>query len=93
MELVVPLWPRIGRLWVDEAQRLRDRLGTCQDLAVLAQLTAPQQPLARWRSRLAPLIAARRTSHVEYARRLARRLFAERPRAFRERLEAMWWEA
>lgn len=93
MELVVPLWPRIGRLWVDEAQRLRDRLGTCQDLAVLAQLTAPQQPLARWRSRLAPLIAERRTSHVEHARRLARRLFAERPQAFRERLEAMWWEA
>ncbi|HEY0441687.1 MAG TPA: CHAD domain-containing protein, partial [Xanthobacteraceae bacterium] len=35
MDLVEPLWPRLGRLWVAEAQRLRDRLGTCQDLAVL----------------------------------------------------------
>jgi CHAD domain-containing protein len=90
MELVVPLWPRIGRLWIDEAQRLRDRLGTCQDLAVLARLTGPHQPLARWRSRLMPLIAARRITHVEHARRLARRLFAERPKAFQARLEAMW---
>ena len=92
MELVVPLWPRAGRLWVEEAQRLRERLGTCQDLAVLGRLTEPHAPLARWRSRLTPLIAARRTDHVEHARRLARRLFAERPRAFRARLEAMWWE-
>jgi CHAD domain-containing protein len=90
MELVVPLWPRVGRLWVDEAQRLRDRLGTCQDLTVLARLTKPHQPLAPWRSRLTPLIAARRENHVEHARRLARRLFAERPKAFKARLEAMW---
>jgi CHAD domain-containing protein len=27
MELVEPLWPRLGKLWVEEAQRLRDRLG------------------------------------------------------------------
>jgi CHAD domain-containing protein len=92
MELVVPLWPRVGRLWVEEAQRLRDRLGACQDLAVLARMIAPHAPLARWRSRLAPMIAARRAVHIEHARRLARRLFAERPRAFRARLEAMWWE-
>src|SRR5262249_48931290 len=27
MELVEPLWPKFGKLWVAEAQRLRDRLG------------------------------------------------------------------
>ena len=27
MELIEPVWPRFGRIWVDEAQRLRNRLG------------------------------------------------------------------
>jgi CHAD domain-containing protein len=90
MELVEPLWPRLGKLWIAEAQRLRERLGTCQDLAVLARLTAPHQPLAPWRSRLAPLIAARRSAHVDAAARLTQRLFAERPKAFRRRLLALW---
>ena len=38
METVAPLWPRFGRMWVGEAQRLRDRLGRHQDLTLL---TAP----------------------------------------------------
>jgi CHAD domain-containing protein len=90
MELIVPLWPRLGKLWVGEAQRLRERLGTSQDLAVLARLTAPHQPLAPWRSRLVPAIAARRAVHVAAAARIANRLFAERPKAFRRRLLAIW---
>lgn len=90
MELVVPLWPKIGKVWVNEAQRLRDRLGQHQDLDVLARLAAPHQPLARWRSRLAPLIARRQREHVVAAARLAGRLFAEKPRAFRRRLLALW---
>lgn len=90
MELVEPLWPRLGKLWVEEAQRLRDRLGRYQDLAVLAGLTAPHQSLARWRSKLAPLIVERQAVHLAAAARLAGRLFAERPKAFRRRLQAMW---
>jgi CHAD domain-containing protein len=90
MELVGPLWPRFGKLWVGEAQRLRERLGTCQDLAVLGGLAAPRQPLAPWRARLAPLIAARQAAHVAAAARIAGRLFAERPAAFRRRLLALW---
>ena len=39
MELIEPLWPRFGRMWTDEAERLRDRLGRCQDLEVLERLT------------------------------------------------------
>src|SRR5580693_1576498 len=54
MELVEPLWPRFGRMWTDEAERLRDRLGRCQDLEVLKRLTEPHQPLAHWRWRNAP---------------------------------------
>jgi CHAD domain-containing protein len=90
MELVVPLWPKLGRLWVNEAQRLRDRLGHHQDLDVLARMTGPRQPLAPWRTRLAPLIAARQRAHVSGGARLAGRLFAEKPRAFRRRLLALW---
>jgi CHAD domain-containing protein len=90
MELVEPLWPKFGRLWVAEAQRLRDRLGAFQDLSVLQGFTAPHQPLAPWRSRLTPLILTRRAAHAKAAQRIAGRLFAERPRAFRARLEALW---
>jgi CHAD domain-containing protein len=90
METVAPLWPRFGRMWVAEAQRLRERLGSHHDLTTLAGLIAPHQPLARWRSRLSALIAAREASHVKGAARIAGRLFAEKPRAFRRRLEALW---
>ena len=90
MELVTPLWPRFGRVWTQEAQRLRDRLGRHHDLATLANLAAPHQPLARWRSRLAPAIAARQADHIEAAMRQAGHLFAEKPKAFCRRLEALW---
>ena len=90
MELVEPLWPRLGKLWVEEAQRLRDRLGRYQDLAVLTGMTAPHQLLAPWRSKLAPLIEERQSVHLAAASRLSGRLFAERPKAFRRRLQAMW---
>ena len=90
MDLMEPLWPRLGQVWAEEAQRLRNRLGACQDLAVFIGLTAPHQPLAPWRSRLAPLIEARRAAHLKAAARLAGRLFAEKPKAFRRRLMALW---
>ena len=90
MELVEPLWPKFGKLWVAEAQRLRDRLGAFQDLSVLLGFTAPHGALAPWRSRLTPPILARRAAHAKAAQRIAGRLFAERPRAFRKRMEALW---
>jgi CHAD domain-containing protein len=90
METVAPLWPRFGRMWVGEAQRLRDRLGRHQDLTLLTALMALHQPLAPWRSRLAPAIAQRMRDHVAAARRIASRLFVEKPGAFRRRLEVIW---
>jgi CHAD domain-containing protein len=90
MEIIEPLWPRFAQFWVGEAQRLRERLGHHQDLVTFAQLTAPHQALARWRSRLTPLIAARRADHVHAAARLAKRLFSDPPKAFRRRLLALW---
>ena len=90
METVVPLWKRFGKMWVGEAQRLRERLGKHQDLLLLIKMTEPHQPLARWRSRLRPAIDERGANHVRAARRIAQRLFVEKPRAFRRRLEVMW---
>jgi CHAD domain-containing protein len=90
LDLIEPLWPRLARVWGEEAQRLRNRLGACQDLAVLINFTAPHQPLAPWRSRLAPAIEARRNAHLRSAARLAGQLFAERPKAFRKRIVALW---
>ena len=90
MELIEPLWPRFAKMWGDEAQRLRNQLGACQDLAVLSGFLAPHRPLAPWRSRVTPAIAARRTAHLRSAARLAARLFAEKPSAFRTRNGALW---
>ena len=93
MPLAAPLWPRLDRLWIEEAQRIRDRLGAHQDLTVLAGLTGARQPLAPWRARIIPLIEARKSAHAQAAARLTGRLFAERPKAFRRRLEALWQAA
>jgi CHAD domain-containing protein len=90
MELADTLWPKLMRIWVSEAQRLRDRLGAHHDLVILRRLTGPHQPLARWRSQLAPLIVERQAAHVAAAKRLTGRLFAEKPKAFRQRLVSLW---
>jgi CHAD domain-containing protein len=90
MELIEPLWPKFGRLWVAETQRLRDRLGAFQDLSVLQGFTIPHAALAPWRARLSPLILARQAKHAKAAQRIADRLLAERPKAFRRRIEALW---
>jgi CHAD domain-containing protein len=90
MELIEPLWPRFGRMWTAEAERLRERLGRCQDLEVLIRLTGLHQPLAHWRSRLSPACAERSAELAQRAARIARRLFAEKPKAFRRRLETLW---
>jgi CHAD domain-containing protein len=90
MDIVEPLWPRFGKMWTGEAQRLRDRLGRHQDMLMLESLTAPRQPLARWRSRLVDGVAERRAAHVAASARIAAPLFVEKPGTFRRRLAAMW---
>lgn len=90
IQVVQPLWKRFTKMWIAEAQRLRERLGQHQDLEVLRKLTEPGQPLAAWRTRLQPSIAARQRRHVAAARRVATRLFVDKPGAFRRRLVVMW---
>lgn len=90
MQIVEPLWQRFTKMWIAEAQRLRERLGQHQDLEVLRTLAEPHHPLAHWRARLEPPIAARKRRHVAAAKRIAARLFVDKPSAFRRRLIVMW---
>lgn len=90
LEIADPLWPKVMRVWILEAQRLRDRLGAHHDLAILQHLTDAHQPLSRWRSHLMPLINARQAAHAAAARRLTGRLFAETPKAFVRRMSSLW---
>ena len=90
MQVVQPLWKRFTKMWISEAQRLRERLGQHHDLDVFRQLTDAGKPLAAWRARLEPPIAARQRRHVAAAKRLATRLFVDKPGAFRRRLVVMW---
>lgn len=90
MQIVEPLWRRFTKMWIAEAQRLRERLGEHQDLEVLRGLTAPHHALASWRARLEPPIAEREHRHVEAAKKVATRLFVDKPGAFRRRLLVMW---
>jgi len=89
-EIALPLWPRFIKMWIGEAQRLRERLGKHQDLLVLARFTSAHQPLAHWRSRLTPAIEQRKVAHAAASERIARRLFLEKPKTFQRRLEALW---
>ena len=69
---------------------VRERLGQHQDLEVLRKLSEPGHPLAHWRAKLEPAIAARKRRHVAAARKIAARLFVDKPNAFRRRLNVMW---
>ena len=90
IELIEALWPKMWRTFTDEVQKLRVQLGRSNDLVVLGGLTQPKQPLARWRSRLARPIENQRRVHLNRARTLSSRMFAETPQSFQKRIEAMW---
>lgn len=92
MELVVADWPALGQFWVDELQRLRDKLGKHHDLAVLRALAEAHPARAgrrpAWCAPLLAAIAARQGKLAHSALLLHARLFAEKPKAFRRRLSA-----
>jgi CHAD domain-containing protein len=90
MQIVEPLWRRFTKMWIAEAQRLRERLGQHQDLEVLRKLTETHHPLSHWRGHIVPAIDKRKDRHVAAAKRLATRLFVDKPGAFRRRLNVMW---
>ena len=89
MEIVEPLWPRLGRR-CGCGRRRSCATGSASIRTCSCSRTAePHQPLARWRSRLLPALKERQTAHVGAAARIAARLFFERPRDFERRLLAL----
>lgn len=90
MQIVEPLWKRFNKMWIGEAQRLRERLGQHQDLEVLRTLMETHQTLTAWRARLEPPITTRKHRHIAAAKKIATRLFVDKPGAFRRRLMVMW---
>ncbi len=86
MDMIKPSWPHLGKERSDKAQRLRQRLGACQDLAMLANFAAPRRPLAAWRSQIERAIQARRAAHLKAAARISGKLFAEKPKIFRQKI-------
>jgi CHAD domain-containing protein len=85
-----PLWPRPMVALARELQRLRDRLGRVNDLAVLAALVEAEagQVSALGRRAIEAGMAASRADALEKAGRLSAQVLAERPAAFRRRLTA-----
>lgn len=93
MALLTPFWPRLGKVWEDELQRLRDKLGKHHDLAVvIGQLDAHREAdpapsdTQEWPESFARAAQSRQHRLAHAALRLRERLFAERPRAFRRRI-------
>lgn len=87
-DMLKPLWPKLWRVYSSEAQKLRALLGRINDLSTLMKFTAPHQPLARWRSRLTPLIADRIQALAVDAERLAQRIFSGDRRTFARMITA-----
>lgn len=93
LELLVPLWPAVVEPTAAQAKEITDLLGVDHDLAVLRTLVIDDynDKLADTdRELLLALIDERRLTLQRQARRLGRKLFAERPRRFVERFKAYW---
>jgi CHAD domain-containing protein len=86
------LWPEVMKPYGSAAHELSDVLGDDHDLAVLRSLVAEGRDAAAVTpADLDPLVEVideRRAELLEAARRLGRRLYAERPQAFAARLDA-----
>ena len=90
--LLAPAWPPVAEAYGEEAHRLSELLGDDHDLAVLrARLERGVALPAAVAADLPPLLDlldARRGELQRQARRLAARLYAERPEAFERRVGA-----
>lgn len=88
--LLKQVWPPVAAAYGEEAHELSELLGDDHDLAVLRARLERGLPLpAGAAADLGPLLALvdlRRGELQAQARRLAARLYAERPRAFERRL-------
>lgn len=85
--LLKPVWPAVFDAYAEEAHLLSEQLGDDHDLAVLrARLEQGIDGLAVDLDPLLAVVEERRGALQAQARRLAARLYAEKPKAFERRV-------
>lgn len=93
IELLTPLWPKLFKVWAAELQKLREDLGDLHDLDELsAEFDRPESPFAAMahRGRALGLIDRRRKSILARIASETSHLFAEEPKNFAARIDALW---
>jgi CHAD domain-containing protein len=98
LQVLGPTWPGLMEELGNQAHQLADHLGDDHDLAVLRDLLG--QEGAQWAApgtlmKLLDLIDVRRGELQHAAAQLGQRLYADRPKAFLNRLHTYWqaWRA
>ncbi len=89
LELIEPLWPRMTRVWVDEAQRLRDALGRHRDLALLQAMAGPHQRSRGFVPGLGPRSSGGR-KHISHRPKRSPRGSRGKAGRFESRIERLW---
>jgi ABC-2 type transport system ATP-binding protein len=92
LRIVSTAWPEVLESVADQAHKLSELLGDHHDLAVLAEDAAGRPPslMDGARSRLIAAIRKRQKKLLADALPLGTRLYAERPKAFGDRIDAYW---
>ena len=89
LRIVRDAWPELLGATVDQAHALTDLLGDHHDLAVLAADLRARADLAD-RDAFEAAIERRQEELLEAALEIGRRLYAEKPKAFRRRTKRYW---
>lgn len=93
VELLTPLWPKLFKVWAAELQKLREDLGDLNDLDDLsAEFDRPESPFAgiAHKDKALELIDKRRKSILTRIGNETGHLFAEEPKNFAARIDALW---
>jgi CHAD domain-containing protein len=93
IELLTPLWPKLFKVWAAELQKLREDLGDLNDLDDLSdefdRRESPFSMIASKEKALA-LIDRRRKTILSRIDNETGHLFAEEPKNFAARIDALW---
>ncbi len=93
VELLTPLWPKLFKVWAAELQKLREDLGDLNDLDDLsAEFDRPESPFAgiEHKEKALALIDLRRKAILTRIDNETGHLFAEEPKNFAARIDALW---
>jgi CHAD domain-containing protein len=89
LRIVREAWPALLDPTVEQVHELTELLGDHHDLALLAEDLRGRDGLGE-REPFAAAIAARQAELLDAATALGRRVYAEKPKAFRRRFEGYW---